>query len=65
MRVEEKAACTLKAATAGRYINSLQPTGWSLLLIENLSHDAVDFRQVNSGVRFVQQREATASYTGH
>jgi hypothetical protein len=50
MRVEEKAARTVKAATAGRYINSLQPTGWSLLLRENLSHDADASRRLNSGV---------------
>jgi hypothetical protein len=30
--------------------NSLNPTGNSLPLIENLSHDAVDSRRVNSGV---------------
>jgi hypothetical protein len=29
----------------------LHPTGWSLLLIENLSHDAVVSRRVNRGVR--------------
>jgi hypothetical protein len=31
--------------------NSLHLTGISLVLIDNLPHDAVDFRQVNSGVR--------------
>jgi hypothetical protein len=30
--------------------NSLNPTGNSLPLIENLSHDAVDSRRVNAGV---------------
>jgi len=33
--------------------NSLNPTGMSLSLIENLSHDAVVSRRVNSGVRFL------------
>jgi hypothetical protein len=31
---------------------SLHLTGISLLLIEKLSHDVVDSRQVNSGVRW-------------
>jgi hypothetical protein len=30
---------------------SFNPTGFSLLLIVGLSHDAIDFRRVNSGVR--------------
>jgi hypothetical protein len=30
--------------------NSLHLTGISLVLIDNWPHDAVDFRQVNSGV---------------
>ena len=42
----------------GESNDSLHLTGFSLLLIMDWSHDAVDFRQVNSGVRILLNAQA-------
>jgi hypothetical protein len=44
------ASAELKAFNHGRSNNSFNASGMSLLLIENLPHDAVASRRVNSGV---------------
>jgi hypothetical protein len=65
-RVECDAAEQIQIATRmltsrGLPNNSLNRSGISLSFIENLPHDTIDFRQVNSGVRFLLNDGAQTS----